>query len=60
MTWLTEAARNGFPCHAFFERDPLLAGVRSDSAFEPLVERLRVQCDRYRSIYRELSQKGSS
>jgi tetratricopeptide (TPR) repeat protein len=60
MTWPTEAAGNGFPCHTFFEHDPLLAGARTDAAFAPLIERLRVQGDRCRGIYRELGRKQSA
>ncbi len=54
MQWLTEAARNGFPCAAFFERDPLLLPIRSDERFRRLIERTRDECDRYAALYRDL------
>ncbi|HKC23966.1 MAG TPA: hypothetical protein VKF32_04445, partial [Thermoanaerobaculia bacterium] len=54
MRWLTDAARNGFPCHAFFERDPLLASLRPDPRFGALMAELRSECDGYRALYAEL------
>src|SRR6185369_9811693 len=30
LEWLTDAARNGFPCHGFFERDPFFETVRGE------------------------------
>jgi len=54
MRWLTDAARNGFPCHAFFERDPLLASLRPDPRFGALMTELRAECDGYRALYAEV------
>ncbi len=51
MRWLEEAARNGFPCQAFFERDPLLAPVRGEARFRSLMGELKAECDGYRRLY---------
>jgi tetratricopeptide (TPR) repeat protein len=56
LDWLAAAARNGFPCHAFFERDPLLEPVRSEPGFEPLMAELRSECDGYRRLYQGLTE----
>jgi serine/threonine-protein kinase len=55
IQWLTDTARNGFPCGAVFARDPLLAGLRSDARFTALLESTRVECERYAALYRELT-----
>jgi adenylate cyclase len=39
--WLRRAAENGFPCHAWFERDPLLDPIRNHPAFRKLLDDLR-------------------
>ena len=54
VQWLTDAARNGFPCFGFFERDPLLIPIRSDERFRSLVASCREECGRYAVLYREL------
>jgi len=51
LRWLTDAARNGFPCHSFFERDSLLESVRRDARFAPLMHDLREECAGYRELY---------
>lgn len=38
LTWLAAAAHNGFPCGSFFARDPMLATLRGDGAWLPLVQ----------------------
>ena len=53
VQWLTDAAQNGFPCVDAFERDPLLAGIRSDARFRALLASTREECDRYAALYRE-------
>lgn len=61
MTWLTDAATNGFPCGAYFERDRLLDPVRADARFGSLqrsVEHERAACA---GLYRALrSDRGKS
>jgi hypothetical protein len=54
LDWLTDAAHNGFPCHPFFERDPLLESVRSERRFVQLMDELRTECDSYRALWRDL------
>jgi serine/threonine protein kinase/Tfp pilus assembly protein PilF len=54
VQWLTDAARNGFPCVTIFERDPLLAGIRSDARFTSLIADTKTECERYAALYREL------
>jgi TolB-like protein/tetratricopeptide (TPR) repeat protein len=49
MRWLTDAARNGFPCHGFFARDRLLLPLRDGQSFADLlveVEAVREHCRR--------------
>ena len=59
LKWLEDAARNGFPCHSFFEIDPLLAPIRSEARFEELMRELRAECDGYRALWKSL-RSGSS
>jgi eukaryotic-like serine/threonine-protein kinase len=54
LDWLTQAARNGFPCYAFFERDPLLEPIRTEVGFRSLMSELRAECGGYRTLYRDL------
>jgi len=54
LNWLTDAAHNGFPCHPFFERDPLLESIRSESRFVALMDQLRAECDGYRALWKDL------
>ncbi len=58
FTWLAAAARNGFPCHALFECDPLLAPLRSDPRFAGQIAELKTECARYANLWRSL--RGSS
>ncbi|MEP6770043.1 MAG: serine/threonine-protein kinase [Acidobacteriota bacterium] len=53
MTWLAASARNGFPCHALFERDPLLETLRGDERFEALVA-LRSESEGYARLWKSL------
>jgi serine/threonine protein kinase/Tfp pilus assembly protein PilF len=59
MTWMEAAARNGFPCYRFFERDALLAPARTQPRFATLMDELRTECDGYRKLYRELTPSKS-
>ena len=60
LDWLTEAARNGFPCHSFFEIDPMLEPVRGEARFASLMRELKAECDGYRRLYRELQSSSGS
>ncbi|HJW13063.1 MAG TPA: protein kinase [Thermoanaerobaculia bacterium] len=61
LDWLSEAARNGFPCYSFFERDPFLESIRGEDRFRRLVEKLKEECDGYQNLYRALqSSSGRS
>ncbi len=59
IAWLADAAGNGFPCHTFFELDPLLAQLRLDPRFVDLVARLTTECDGYGALWRRLNASGS-
>ena len=43
--WLRTAADTGFPCLAFFERDPLLDPLRRRAEFEDLLAHVRMRRD---------------
>jgi tetratricopeptide (TPR) repeat protein len=53
--WLTEAARNGFPCVPFFETDPWLEPLRGQERFRSLLAELRVGHEQHGRLYRQLS-----
>jgi TolB-like protein/Tfp pilus assembly protein PilF len=53
LAWLTDCARNGFPCHRLFERDPYLDAIRGER-FDSLMGELKAECDGYRRLHREL------
>ena len=55
MDWLRAAAANGFPCHPFFERDPLLGRLQGFREFNELLSKLREECASYRKLYEELT-----
>ena len=57
---LTEAAHNGYPCHSFFELDPMLEPLREEGRFRALMKELRTECDGYRRLYRELQSSTGS
>ena len=59
VQWLTDAATNGFPCSAFFARDPLLAPIRSDEHFRKLTADTQAECDRYAALYRQLASQAT-
>jgi TolB-like protein/Flp pilus assembly protein TadD len=60
IEWLTAAARNGFPCAAFFERDPLLASIRGEAAYRTLMQDLAAECASYERLYRDLGESSAS
>jgi TolB-like protein/Tfp pilus assembly protein PilF len=60
LRWLEEAARNGYPCFPFFEHDPLLAGLRSQGGFKPLVDRMKAECAGYARLWTQLREGLSS
>ena len=54
LDWLDQAARNGFPCHSFFEIDPMLSSLHGEARFVQLMRSLGAECDGYRRLYAEL------
>ena len=55
LDWLGQAAGNGFPCYVFFQRDPLLESIRSETRFRELIDRLRTECEGYRALWQSFS-----
>ena len=41
LPWLQRAADTGFPCTPWYERDPMLAPIRSDAGFVTLISKLQ-------------------
>ena len=54
LDWLTDAAHNGFPCHPFFEKDPLLESIRSQERFGQPDGRTARRVRRLRALWRGL------
>ena len=54
LEWLRSCVRNGFPCLAAVENEPLLMSLRSEPGFETLVSELRTSRDRYRHVFLEI------
>jgi serine/threonine-protein kinase len=50
---LEKAARNGYPCWSFFERDGFLASVRGDERFRRFLDELKLECEGLLTHYRE-------
>jgi serine/threonine-protein kinase len=59
LDWLTDASHNGFPCHGFFEIDPLLESIRGEDRFRKLMGELREECTGYERLYEELRRSRS-
>jgi len=59
LQWLSDAAHNGFPCHGYFETDPLLDSIRGEDRFRSLVAELREECAGYARLYEELRRSPS-
>ena len=53
LEWLAAAARNGYPCWTFFERDEFLAAVRDDERFHRLIDDLKSESAGYLALYRD-------
>jgi TolB-like protein len=53
VTWLRDAARNGYPCPTFFAVDPLLDPLRERSDLKRLMQELEEGRERYRRLYVE-------
>ena len=60
VEWLTDSARNGFPCVEFFARDPFLKALAGTPEFARLLDELRIERDGYRELYRRLSASAGS
>ena len=60
LRWLEDAAHNGFPCHGFFEADPLLESIRGEERFRRLMSGLREECAGYRALYLDLRKSSSA
>jgi serine/threonine-protein kinase len=56
VDWLTEAARNGYPCASHIERDEFLDPLRGTEGFARLVSELRTGSERYARLYAELQE----
>lgn len=54
LRWLSDSARNGFPCHTFFETDPFLEAARGEEPFRRLMDELATECEGYRQLYARL------
>lgn len=46
LRWLREAAQQGFPCHAWYQHDPLLKPLHGTPQFEALLEEAKAASDR--------------
>ena len=52
VAWLRKAADSGFPCYAWYARDPLLQPVQGDPAFNRLLSDLKDRLQLARTQYR--------
>jgi TolB-like protein/Tfp pilus assembly protein PilF len=51
LRWLSQAARTGFPCYPWYERDPLLDPIRDDARFADFMRELRRSWEDARAKY---------
>ena len=51
LRWLSQAATTGFPCHPWYERDPLLDPIRDDPRFTDFMRELRRSWESARAKY---------
>ena len=49
LRWLRRTAADGFPCYPLFEKDPLLARLRSDRDFQTFLGEMKAGWERYRA-----------
>ena len=54
VTWLTAAARNGFPCAPQFKGDSFLAALANHEGFVRLLSELEEQSQSYAALFRDL------
>jgi hypothetical protein len=52
LRWISRAADTGFPCYAWFARDPLLDPVRQDPRVLEFMAGLQRRSDRWRELVR--------
>jgi DNA-binding winged helix-turn-helix (wHTH) protein len=50
LRWLAAAADDGFPCYAYFERDPNLERLRAHRGFATLTAALRRRWERFEKV----------
>jgi len=50
--WLERAQSEGFPCVAWFARDPLLAKIRSDARYQPFIAELERKVREFRARHK--------
>jgi TolB-like protein/lipopolysaccharide biosynthesis regulator YciM len=50
ITWLKEAADDGFPCYPLFQNDRNLDNMRSDPRFAELMSKLKGQWEQYKVV----------
>jgi len=60
LDYLTSAARNGVPCVAAIENDPLLTSVRDDDRYRRLIGELRQTRDHFAQVWRSLKPRLTS
>ena len=51
LRWLSQAAATGFACYPWYQRDPLLDPIRTDSGFAAFMDELRQSWDDTREKY---------
>ena len=49
LSWLRRTAADGFPCYPLFEKDPLLASLRSDRDFQAFLGEMKAMWERYQA-----------
>jgi len=53
ITWLAQAADDGFPCYPLFATDTELAILRTEPRFVALLDRIKGDMERYRQLLQE-------
>ena len=51
LRWLSQAAATGFACYPWYQRDPLLDPIRTDSGFAAFMGELRRSWEDTRAKY---------